>query len=166
MTYSVPHRPLWEWVIDLVQDPQLATLFHWDAERVYWWNGQSSTCIFNEPWTADAFWNVQVRALKTSDLQCAQEPSNDAPCQSQIPEGGNPLCLILYADKTKLSSFGTAKGYPVIARCGNLPAHIRNSNGFGGGRVVGWLPIVRPCLTCNLLYSYNIILLQGLRGSA
>jgi hypothetical protein len=64
--------------------------------------------------------------------------------QTQIPEGGKPLALILYADKTRLSSFGTAQGYPVVARCANLPASIRNGNGIGGGRVVGWLPIVRP----------------------
>ena len=50
--------------------------------------------------------------------------------------------LILYADKTKLSSFGTEKGYPVVGRIAGLPHDIRNSNGFGGGRVVGWLPIV------------------------
>ncbi|KAG1829882.1 hypothetical protein EV424DRAFT_1585853 [Suillus variegatus] len=49
---------------------------------------------------------------------------------SQLPPGGKPLAYILYADKTKLSSFGTAKGYPVYAR-------------EGGGYVVGWLPIVK-----------------------
>ncbi|KAH9858046.1 hypothetical protein C2E23DRAFT_719166 [Lenzites betulinus] len=62
--------------------------------------------------------------------------------QSDLPFPQKPLILILYADKTKLSSFGTAKGYPVIARCGNLPVDIRNGEGPGGGRVVGWLPIV------------------------
>jgi len=62
--------------------------------------------------------------------------------QSQIPKGSNPLCFILYADKTKLSSFGTAKGYPVVTCCTNLPAAIQNGNGFGGRRVVRWLPIV------------------------
>jgi hypothetical protein len=41
-----------------------------------------------------------------------------------------------------LSSFGTQKGYPVIARCANLPSEIRNGKGIGGGIVVGWLPIV------------------------
>ena len=59
--------------------------------------------------------------------------------------------LLIYADKSKLSSFGTQKGYPVIARCANLPVELRNGNGIGGGRVVGWLPIVcshwsRVCL--------------------
>ena len=50
--------------------------------------------------------------------------------------------LILYADKTRLSSFGTAKGYPVMVRIANLPKDIRNGEGIGGGRVVGFLPIV------------------------
>ena len=62
--------------------------------------------------------------------------------QSSLPKGAKPFCFIMYADKTNLSSFGTAKGYPVVARCGNLPVHIRNGQGFRGGQVVGWLPIV------------------------
>lgn len=62
--------------------------------------------------------------------------------QSELPPGASPLCFIIYADKTKLSSFGTEKGYPIIARIANLPVHIRNGNGVGGGQVVGWLPIV------------------------
>jgi hypothetical protein len=52
------------------------------------------------------------------------------------------LAFILYADKTKLSSFGVAMGYPVYARIGNFDVNIRNTNGFGGGELVGWLPIV------------------------
>ncbi len=66
--------------------------------------------------------------------------------QSQLPRDAKPLGLVLYADKTKLSSFGTEKGYPIIARVANLPTYIRNGEGPGGGRVVGWLPIV----SCHL----------------
>jgi hypothetical protein len=29
-----------------------------------------------------------------------------------------------------------------MVRCANLPTNIRNGEGIGGGRVVGWLPIV------------------------
>ncbi|KAG2131054.1 hypothetical protein DEU56DRAFT_757678 [Suillus clintonianus] len=61
---------------------------------------------------------------------------------SSLPENGAPFVFILYADKTHLSSAGTVKVYPVIARCGNLPVDIRNVDGTGGGRMVGWLPIV------------------------
>jgi hypothetical protein len=59
-----------------------------------------------------------------------------------LSKDGKPFCFIIYADKTELSSFGSIKGYPVIARCANLPSHIRNGNGIGGGQVIGWLPIV------------------------
>ena len=57
--------------------------------------------------------------------------------QSSLPAGAKPIALIIYADKSKLSSFGTQKGYPVIAWCANLPVELRNGNGIGGGCVVG-----------------------------
>ncbi|KAK0473861.1 hypothetical protein IW261DRAFT_1423234 [Armillaria novae-zelandiae] len=76
--------------------------------------------IFDEPWTGDLLWKVQ----------------------SSLPPGGKPLAYILYADKTRLSSFGTAKGYLVMARIANLPDAVCNGKGWGGGTVVGWLPIV------------------------
>ncbi|KAH9885840.1 hypothetical protein C8Q73DRAFT_659190, partial [Cubamyces lactineus] len=103
--------------------PYLVSKMDWNAHKLYRYDGASKRWIrfVDEPMTADIVWQIQ------SEL---------APHQS-------PFVLILYADKTKLSSFGTAKGYPVIARCGNLPADIRNGDGPGGGRVVGWLPIVK-----------------------
>ena len=60
-----------------------------------------------------------------------------------------PVSIIFYADKNKLSSFGTQKGYPVVVRCANLPVQIRNSDGIGGGMIVAWLPIVSI-----LIYAY------------
>ncbi|KAH9029162.1 hypothetical protein EDB85DRAFT_2147471 [Lactarius pseudohatsudake] len=119
LEFDVHYRPLWDWAKDLIQSSQLAKHFHWDAERIFRCTGDESVRVFNEPWSGDAFWDAQ------------------------IPQGGNPLAFILYADKTKLSSFGTTQGYPVVARCANLPTTIRNGNGFGSGRVVGWLPIVK-----------------------
>ncbi|KAF8268010.1 hypothetical protein EI94DRAFT_1801019 [Lactarius quietus] len=121
MKFDVYHRPLWEWATDLIQSPQLAPHFRWDMEKIYWCSEASSHRVFNEPCSADAFWEVQ----------------------SRIPKDGKPLCLILYADKTRLSSFRTAQGYPIVAHCANLPVSIQNGNGVGGGRVVGWLPIVK-----------------------
>ncbi|KAF8267083.1 hypothetical protein EI94DRAFT_1582603 [Lactarius quietus] len=76
--------------------------------------------MYDEPWTADTFWDFQ----------------------SQIPPHACPLCFVLYADKAKLSSFSTAKSYPVVAHCVNLPVEIRNGNGVDSGCIVGWLPIV------------------------
>lgn len=63
-----------------------------------------------------------------------------------MPDSAKVVCLELYADKTRLSSFGTEKGYPVMARIVNLPAKIRHGEGIGGSRVVGWLPMVSTTL--------------------
>lgn len=59
-----------------------------------------------------------------------------------ISPDAKAFCFGLYADKSKLSSFGTQKGYPVVVRCMHLPTLIHNGTGVGGGMVVGWLPVV------------------------
>ncbi|KAK0457561.1 uncharacterized protein EV420DRAFT_1621072 [Desarmillaria tabescens] len=103
--YDVHYRPLWDWTLDLLRDKDLAPHFVWDAVHLFREDKNGiRTWFFNEPWSGNIFWEVQ----------------------SSLPPNGKPLAYILYADKSRLSSFGTAKGYP----------------NFGGGCVVGWLPIV------------------------
>ncbi|KAK0435233.1 uncharacterized protein EV420DRAFT_1678556 [Desarmillaria tabescens] len=103
--YDVHYRPLWDWTLDLLRDKDLAPYFVWDAVHLFREDKNGiRTWFFNEPWSGNIFWEVQ----------------------SSLPPNGKPLAYILYADKSCLSSFGTAKGYP----------------NFGGGCVVGWLPIV------------------------
>ncbi|KAK0213713.1 hypothetical protein IW262DRAFT_1467063 [Armillaria fumosa] len=111
---------LWEWALELVQNPLLEPHFIWDAVQLSKWNRDAFEKFVDELWMAQAFW----------DLQTA------------LPGRAKVLCFIIYTDKTRLSSFGTAQGYPVVACCGNLPIEIRNRNSVGGRRVVGWLPVV------------------------
>ncbi|TFK17829.1 hypothetical protein FA15DRAFT_733009 [Coprinopsis marcescibilis] len=119
--FNVWMRPIWGWVKELLQDRAIVSRFEWNAQKVFRENSDGTTTrIFTKPWTADSWWETQ----------------------SKLPEGGVPFCIILYADKTRLSSFGTKKGYPVYARCGNLPTEVRNGEGIAGGRLVGWLPVV------------------------
>ncbi|KAK0470789.1 hypothetical protein EDD18DRAFT_1315381 [Armillaria luteobubalina] len=120
--YMLHFWPLWDWTLNLLSDPTLSSFFVWDAVKIFQLDEKTNTRmrIFDEPWTGDLLWKIQ----------------------SSLPPGGKPLAYILYADKTRLSSFGTAKGYPVMARIANLPDAIRNGKGWGGGTVVGWLPIV------------------------
>ncbi|KAJ6610879.1 hypothetical protein B0H10DRAFT_2165954 [Mycena sp. CBHHK59/15] len=112
-TFEMYARPLWNWALDIVQDPHLADFFVWDAERDYIFNGDRWEYFFTEPWTAEAI---------------------------------KLLPFILYADKAKLSSFGTQKGYPMVARLGNVVVSLRNSSDWGGGQIVGWLPVVEEDL--------------------
>ncbi|KAI0368253.1 hypothetical protein BV20DRAFT_1084963 [Pilatotrama ljubarskyi] len=119
-SFTFYFRPLFEWGLSLLRDPILAYKFAWDAVRLFKYDGQEWERFIDEPHTADGFWHIQ----------------------SALPIGGSPLCYIVYADKTRLSSFGTQKGYPIMARIANLPAEIRNGTGYGGGQVVGFLPVV------------------------
>ncbi|KAJ7116962.1 hypothetical protein C8R44DRAFT_832414 [Mycena epipterygia] len=122
-TYDTYTRPLWDWARSLIQDPRLASCFIWDAEKAYKFHDDSYLRFYHEPWTADAFWAAQ----------------------SALPDdpAAKPVCLFVSADKSKLSSFGTQKGYAVVAKVGNLPILIRNSIRFGGSQVVGHQPIVK-----------------------
>ncbi|KAG1801818.1 hypothetical protein EV424DRAFT_1474720 [Suillus variegatus] len=100
-------RSLWDWGVDLLRHPDIGPHCVFDAQRLSKFDGDSFIRFIDEPWTTDAFWE----------------------CQSRIPPEAKPLAFILYADKSKLSSFGREKGYPVIARLANLPVAIRNGDG-------------------------------------
>ncbi|EIW78276.1 hypothetical protein CONPUDRAFT_60954 [Coniophora puteana RWD-64-598 SS2] len=124
---DIHKRDLWKWAKELLDNESLAPYFEWDAQKIYKRDNSSGTFtrLYDEPWTADRWWKIQT------DLP---EVPNAVPA---------PFSILLYADKTRLSSFGTVQGYPVIARCCNLLSSIRNGNGVGGARVVGWLPILK-----------------------
>ncbi|KAG1801161.1 uncharacterized protein BJ212DRAFT_1591443 [Suillus subaureus] len=108
--FDVYYRDLWEWATDL-HDPHLFPYFHFDAQCLAKFNGQSFERFVDEPFTAQDFWDAQLQLLHSA----------------------KPLAFIF---------FGTAKGYPIVARLVNLPTHICNSQGMGGGYIVGWLPVV------------------------
>ncbi|KAJ3966423.1 hypothetical protein EV361DRAFT_854341 [Lentinula raphanica] len=121
-TYELFYRPIWDWLMELVSNKDIVSRMEWDAQQLFKFNDKNQVWMrfINEAWTANQWWAIQDR----------------------LPAGSVPICIVFYADKSKLSSFGTAKGYPVIVRCANLPMDIRNGAGLAGGRVVGWLPVV------------------------
>jgi hypothetical protein len=149
MVFDFWCRPLWEWVLDLVCNSLLAPYFEWDAQRLYKFNGKVFVQFFDEPWTAKRFWEVQVCRFSSKNLFVSQT------FQNTLPVGAKPIGIILYADKTKLSSFGTQMGYPIVARLANLPTEIRNGRGLGGGSVVGWLPIVCTFFSMLMLQIFT-----------
>jgi hypothetical protein len=62
--------------------------------------------------------------------------------KSELEKDTKPLGIYIYADKDKLSSFGTQQGYPVLVRITNLNEDVRNGLSIGGGRIVALFPIV------------------------
>ncbi|KAF9491816.1 hypothetical protein BDN71DRAFT_1578512 [Pleurotus eryngii] len=121
MTFEMWYRPLWDWALSLIQDSSFVPYFEWNSQRLYKFNGTDFIRFVDEPLTGEQLWNME----------------------SEIPEDGTPFFYTLYADKSKLSSFGTAKAYPVVAWCANLCTTIWNGRGIGGGTVVGWLPVIK-----------------------
>ncbi|KAJ8096372.1 hypothetical protein PM082_011534 [Marasmius tenuissimus] len=133
-TYEAYHRPLLDWIGEVVRSEILAEHIQWDAQKHYRFNGERWERFIHEPWTADSWWDAQTRIN--------DRPPPAADDEHLLNPDAKPLTLILYADKNKLSTFGTAKGYPVIATIGNIPADIHNGGGIGGGRIVGWQPVI------------------------
>ncbi|GJF00192.1 hypothetical protein PsYK624_164720 [Phanerochaete sordida] len=118
-SYEVWARDTEDLVKTMLEDRKLAPHFQWDARRMSKWDGEKWEQFWDsEPVTGSYMWDVQ----------------------SQIPEDGTPLGIYIYADKNKLSTFGTQKGYPVVMRITNLDADVRHGVGLGGGHVVGFLP--------------------------
>ncbi|KAI5994114.1 hypothetical protein F5J12DRAFT_785896 [Pisolithus orientalis] len=115
-------HPLWEWALDILENPFLSPHFTWDTLRLYRHNSTEYEHFYDKPWTGDYWWDIQ---LSLPNIKNAM-----------------PFGLILYADKSNLSSFSTAKSYPIVVHCANLPVEIWNSNVIGRGTVVSWLPIV------------------------
>ncbi|KAI0700322.1 hypothetical protein BC835DRAFT_1304172 [Cytidiella melzeri] len=124
-TFEFHSRPLWDWILSQVRDPLLAPHFKWDAQRLSKFDGTKWVRFYDEPWTASKFAEVQRQSHISS-----------------VRPDGKPLAIILWADTSVLSTFGTQKGHYIVARIGNLPQSIRNGNSVGGGRVVGFVPIV------------------------
>ncbi|KAI6106573.1 hypothetical protein EV401DRAFT_2060308 [Pisolithus croceorrhizus] len=120
--FPVYAQLLWDCALDLLSNPLLALHFTWDAQRLFKYDGSKYERFYSELWTGDRWWNIQ----------------------SHLPDVKNavPFAFILYADQMRLSSHETVKGYPVIVQCRNLPINIWNGEHYGGGCVVGWLPIV------------------------
>ncbi|KAL4070460.1 hypothetical protein J3A83DRAFT_4188499 [Scleroderma citrinum] len=86
MEFEVHTQLIWDWALDLPANPQLAPHFIWDAKCIYKHNRVEYEHFYNEPWTCDHWWDIQM--------------------SSQLPdnvENAVPFCFIL-----------TIKGYPVV----------------------------------------------------
>jgi hypothetical protein len=51
-----------EWAEEMLKDKDLINHFVWDAQQVSKFDTKSGSWvrIFDEPWTADHFWEIQV----------------------------------------------------------------------------------------------------------
>ncbi|TFK16685.1 hypothetical protein FA15DRAFT_606591, partial [Coprinopsis marcescibilis] len=61
--YTFHCRPLLDWAFNLVRDPLLLRYFEWDAQRLFKYDESQQKWVhfINEPWTADLWYDIQVR---------------------------------------------------------------------------------------------------------
>ena len=59
-SYDTWYRPLWDWVMDHLINPEVVRHFEWDAQKVSRCDGENFTRIYTEPWTGKRFWDIQV----------------------------------------------------------------------------------------------------------
>ncbi|KAI5996890.1 hypothetical protein F5J12DRAFT_725518, partial [Pisolithus orientalis] len=52
--------PLWDWALNLLQNPFLELHFIWDAEWVFKLDGEMYECFYTEPWMGNHWWDIQV----------------------------------------------------------------------------------------------------------
>ncbi|KAJ3548840.1 hypothetical protein NM688_g5244 [Phlebia brevispora] len=118
--FPVFYRDPWQYALDVIRDPIYASHITWDAQCLFKYNGTKWVAYVHEPYTTEGFWDAQTA----------------------LPANAKPVCFAIYADKTKLSSSGTAKGYPAMGCILNTDVELRNGAGPAGGRIIGWLPII------------------------
>ena len=53
---------MWTWIEDMLQNPDLIQHFQWDACQMSKFDGELASWVrfYDEPWTADRFWEIQV----------------------------------------------------------------------------------------------------------
>ena len=58
--FDIWKRDLWSYCEELLSNRQLIGQFHWHAEKRFRHDGQSFVRFIDEPWTADAWWRIEV----------------------------------------------------------------------------------------------------------
>ncbi|KAJ3488350.1 hypothetical protein NLJ89_g11626 [Agrocybe chaxingu] len=121
--FEFEYRDPWEWILALIRDESLAPMSMWNSVKKFHGSKGHEERIFDEPNTADTWWNVD------SEL-----PETDAFPHCYLP-------LHLWLDKGLVTR--RVKKYPMILRAAWLPCQIRNASGNGGGILLGYMPMIK-----------------------
>jgi hypothetical protein len=140
--HGVLVRDLLDWIKCNLRDMDLCAKSNWYPMKKYFvLDDQSEHRFADDIECADDWWQDQVR---TVNQDCIHSTDN---MQSRRGDVGVCVPIILYADKTTISSFNGHTFHPIIARMGNIWGSIRNTYDRGGGFLVGYIPEVSEPFT-------------------
>ena len=57
-SFNLYYHSIWEWAQNLLQNDQLEPYWVWDAQKLYKLNSEDFVHFYDEPWTADRFWEI------------------------------------------------------------------------------------------------------------
>lgn len=92
--YDLWHQSLWDWCDALLDNKDIVSKFRWHAQRLFKWDDSTSEFKrhIDEPWTADAWWNIEVMYMLCSLFHCF----NGSFCSSQVFQRMVYHCLLFY----------------------------------------------------------------------
>jgi len=126
-------------MLSIVQDESLAPMAMWNSVRKYYCAGDLEERIYDEPNTADTWWDVDVSShISAKYAILFFPPKSELPYCDQFPHSYLPLHFWL--DKGMVTR--RVKKYPMLLRPAWLPRQIRNASGNGGGVLIGYMPVV------------------------
>lgn len=106
----------------IVGDPTLCDCLHWEPVKLYA-NKECTEHIFNEAWTGDDWFNLQVSYHMLAIYIILIRLFNYA--QSQLPPGATVAPVILASDSTWLLVLvGDKTAWPVYITIGNVAKHV------------------------------------------
>lgn len=70
-SFIFEYRDPWEWILSVIQEESLAPMAMWNAVRKYYCSGDFEERIYDEPNTADTWWNVDVSLISAAEPCCA-----------------------------------------------------------------------------------------------
>jgi len=148
--FTFEYRDPWEWILSIIQDESLAPMAMWNAVQKYYCSGDFEERIYDEPNTADTWWNVDVSLISANQCHVYFFSKSELPDNDIFPHCYLPLHFWL--DKGMVTR--RVKKYPMLLRPAWLPRQIRNASGNGGGVLIGYMPIVgHNCLSTKKFWQ-------------
>jgi hypothetical protein len=133
-------RDVIECIRSLYGDPHFAKNLAFAPERHY--TSPDRRCrIYNEMYTSDWWWSVQVRMCVIS-LRICTDKHDQTTLEAHRP-GATIIPVILSSDKTRLTMFRDKMAYPVYLTIGNIPKDIRRKPSHHAQILIGYIPTTK-----------------------